>query len=353
MPSSPHPVLSASLAESLKDVGQLVTQRKRLFVKRSDIQPPLEKVIEQLAGLRSADIARAEKEICDAGGLDYRWTRGAGSGWQQPQRAHAAGQLKLSPDLAYLFIFHRDGYLREAALRSLERPMPGAFFATAIAWRMNDWVQQVRDAATACAARTFAISSPEVLADSAWALFDRQNTWSRWGTDRDILREIIIRPDVTHLLLEQIISSGSGPAPRLLRQILRGPALDEHLHRIARESTQPSVRAVAAQTLLEGHAAWIVGWQRRWIDKTYGISERVPKYQKRPLQHAPPRSELIDMLLADKSAMVRRVALDGAIKFALDTDKARAWGEAALRDRSASVRERGEYIVGKTSATTQ
>src|SRR5262245_27125913 len=75
----------------------------------------------------------------------------------------------------------------------------------AIAWRMNDWVSQVRDAAAACAARSFAITRPELLLETAWALFDRQNSWSRWGTDRDIVQEMISRPDVVRLLLEQII----------------------------------------------------------------------------------------------------------------------------------------------------
>lgn len=330
-------MLPAPLEGALRDVGQLLSRRK-------DVRAPLEQIVKQLALLRSADIARAEREISNAAGLEFRWSGGAISGWPQPQREHAVRQLRLNPELAYLLIFHRDGYLREAALRSLGGPVPSAFFATAIAWRMNDWVPQVRDAAAACAARTFAVTLPEILAASAWTLLDRQNTWSRWGTNRDVLREIVIRPDVVRLLLEQIVDSRSG-----LRQVLRRPAFDEHLIRLARASLQPSVRAVAAQTMLEGHAAWIVGWERHWIDKTYGISQLVPKYHERPVSPALPRHDVIDMLLTDKSAMVRRVALDGVIKFALHADRARQWAESALRDRSPSVRERAEYIVETTS----
>jgi len=332
------------LQQSLQELGLLLAKRK-------SVQALLAPIVRELALLRPTDIARAEKEICDAADLGFRWSGGPTVGWQQSHRLCAASQLKAVPDLAYLFIFHRDGNVREAALRSLEGTMPGAFFATAIAWRMNDWVSQVRDAAAACAARSFAITRPELLLETAWALFDRQNSWSRWGTDRDIVQELISRPDVVRLLLEQIIGAKSGPASRLLRQVLRGPTFDEHLTRIAREGMQPSVRAAAAQTLLEGRAAWIVGWQWRWIDKIYGAGERVPRYQERSVGRPLSRHDLIDMFLTDKSAMVRRVALDGVMKFALETDFARKCAESTIDDRSPSVRERAEYILRKTSST--
>src|SRR6218665_2975473 len=44
-----------------------------------------------------------------------------------------------SPDL-----FHHSGYVREAALKRIDGPVPNAFFLVALVYRLNDWVPEVR-----------------------------------------------------------------------------------------------------------------------------------------------------------------------------------------------------------------
>jgi len=67
------------------------------------------------------------------------------------------------PGLPFLFLFHRNGFLRQAALDRISGPIPNAFLVAALAWRRNDWVNQVRASAQACMDRCLPLTSPEVL----------------------------------------------------------------------------------------------------------------------------------------------------------------------------------------------
>jgi hypothetical protein len=44
-------------------------------------------------------------------------------------------QLARTPSLGWLFLFHRSGYLREAALARLQGPAPGSFLFAALVYR--------------------------------------------------------------------------------------------------------------------------------------------------------------------------------------------------------------------------
>src|SRR6187402_1518280 len=107
-------------------------------------------IVDQLSALPVETVARAEQELPVSAGL-YRGT------WDEIEYIppKQIDLLRTVKGLEYVFLFHRNGYLREAALHKLDGAMPSAFFFAAVAYRLNDWVQPVRQAALQCALRMF------------------------------------------------------------------------------------------------------------------------------------------------------------------------------------------------------
>jgi hypothetical protein len=118
--------------------------------------------------------------------------------------------LKRYPGIEYLFIFHGDGYVREAALKQIESGLPSPFLFAAIAWRLNDWAPPVRIAAAECAKRTFPQTAAEIVAQAAMALLSRESSWRRWTTERALLIEAFSRPDVAAAFTEIIEQKRTG-----------------------------------------------------------------------------------------------------------------------------------------------
>ena len=116
------PVLGLQLREALSRVGS------KLALQQS-VEGELGRVLEGLNLLPALAVVRAEREITCAAKLDYHW-RQPRRGMFRPRPAITdLDQLKTVPGIEYLFIFHRDGYIREAALHRL--PSPFLFAAIA------------------------------------------------------------------------------------------------------------------------------------------------------------------------------------------------------------------------------
>ena len=251
-----------------------------------------------------------------------------------------------------LFIFHFDGRIREAALQRITGPISSAFLFAAIAWRLNDWVEQVRSAATACAARTFNQTSPSIIAQAAKILMLREYTWQRWDKERGVLWDCFARNDVAEAMANDLISAQQGPSARILRQALKQPSIDSHLDGIAQSAVQPGARAAALQTLLAGEAKWPNGWEYYWIDKSLGRRGTRTKYETRPIEQRDGQDTpgLIVRGLHDLSAMVRRVAAQALIDRGVEIPDARNLASELLKDRSPAVRERAAYLLRDDAA---
>jgi len=302
-------------------------------------------ILDEMNALPPRIVVRADSEIAFAANLQ-KWRR------QYPlivrlfsPRMVDIEQLGRIPDLEFLFLFHRDGYVREEALRRLSSPIPSPFLFAAIAWRLNDWVDSVREAATECASRCFPITSPTVIADAALTLLTRENSWGRWTDERSALSTAFSRPDVAKALAAAIGAYRTGPMATVLRHALREGSLDMHLDELARDAVQPAVRATAAQALIDNHATWPSGWRWRWVDKSMGIRRRETAYSRRPLNYSAPRISVIESSAKDPSAAVRRVAVASLIQHQVDPIIARRIATPLLEDRSSSVRERAEFIL--------
>lgn len=329
--------LPAELLSALNNVGTKLREGNKAGAE-------LDVALGLLSRLEPGHVARADGEIADAAGL-HRQPPQPLMGRLLSPRPNGAEQLLALPGLEYLFLFHRDGRLREAALLKITGGLPNPFILATVLWRLNDWSEPVRQAAVRCANRSFPVTAPSVVARSAAELLVRQASWGRWRDERALLDHVFSRADVATHLADLIAGGITGPQASTLRYALRTPALDQHLERLAYDAVQPSVRALALNALIDGKAEWSTGTAWQWVDKTMGLRRRVPVFDHRPLSILAPRKALFERGIGDRSAAVRRVALSGVIRHLLGTEEASAFATLLLQDRSPSVRERAEFIL--------
>ncbi len=297
-----------------------------------------------LAGLPPGQVVQADAAIATAANLCCGTPRSVADR-RLSRRSTDTEQLLRTPGLEYLFLFHRDGRLREAALLRITGGLPTPFLFAAVLWRLNDRAAPVRDAAARCADRSFAATAPAVAAQAATALLTRQTSWHRWTDERAILDRALARDDVAKHLSRLVAGATTGPLASMLRHALRLPAFDPHLARIALKAVQPAIRAVALEALVNGEAEWPSGsaWQR--VDKPMGVRGRIAVFDHRALAVAFPEEELIAHGIKDRSAAVRRAALIAVIRHLPGTPDGRDHAAALVADRSPSVRERARFIL--------
>lgn len=330
-------VLSIELEQHLAAVGLRLE-------KGEPVAEFVEPAINGLANLPAAEINRAPRHIAEAAKLYHRLPSTGCRPAPPRQGLTDKEQLIRFPQLGLLFLFHLDGRIREAALQHVVGGLPGPFFFAAIVMRLNDWVEQVRTAAVEAAHRSFPKTSPDIVAVAAETLLLRQDSWGRWGTEREVVDAAFARSNVLRCLADFLEAATLGPSARLLRKALKNSEMDAYLLRLAVAARQPSVRAVAIQALVNGKASWQAGFKWEWVDKSLGVRKSVPRFEVRPLAVELNRSGIIEIAAADRSALVRREALDGIIRHRLD---GRQIAAALAHDKSASVRERAEFILNR------
>jgi hypothetical protein len=252
--------------------------------------------------------------------------------------------MKRSHDYAWFFLFHRSGYVREAALNAINAPPTSAFFLSALAWRLNDWVGAVRRAAVRCAERVFPRISPEVAASAAPYLLDRRFVWARWSDEAKVLDSVFGRRDVMAALAMRM-QQQPGPFASCLRHALRYPEIDKHLPRLAIDAIQPSVRVAAYQCLMSGRATWPTGFGWTWIDKVYGLRKRVRTLESRDIQTTSPAADWIRRGIHDRSVLVRRVAADAMVGARAQLPDADSLIAVLASDRSSAIRSRADYML--------
>jgi hypothetical protein len=303
----------------------------------------LKEILSGLSALPARQIVRANREIAAAARL-----------WWQPRQfisldflfARSEQQLmRKNPDYAWLFLFHHSGYVREAALDAINSPPTSPFFFAALAWRLNDWVEPVRQAASRCAERVLHQMRADVAATAALYLIDRRNAWGRWSDEPKVLDAVFESGDVMAALAAHVQEQTTGPLAACLRNALRYPNIDEHLPYLAANAIQPSVRAVAYQCLASGRASWQVGFRWLWVDKVYGLRRRVPKLETRDIQGNSSAAEWIRKAIHDKSPFVRRVAADALIAARSQLPDEDNLIARLAKDRSPAVRARADFML--------
>jgi len=335
-------VLPAALREALQVIANGLTAGQ---VSQSDLRV----AVSSLGALPPDAIGRADYEIAYVTELfHHQPPQGILSWWQRPRSHHDL--LRDVPGLAYLFLFHRDGRLREVALNRINDGLNSAFFFAAIAYRLNDWAAPVRAAAVSCAERVFPKTDSSVITAAAVFLLDRRQQWKRWQSEVSVLSAALCRSDVAEQRADIIHTAKDGPMGTVLRRALQDPGLDHHLDRLSTAALLPHVRAVALQALIEGRAAWPIGRDRLWVDKRYGLYRLVPVFDERTISRPCSLEVLIDRGARDRSALVRKVAAAGLIQYRASLTNLDSIIQRLANDRNRTLRERIEFILSERSA---
>lgn len=257
-----------------------------------------------------------------------------------------------TPFLTWIDLCSGDGFKREKTLRALSGAAPNSFFFALAVRRLNDWVPQVREAAREKLPIIAKVSDPEHVVDVLCVTLPH---WSSWGrmeeADKRTLLEITSIEEVAQSLKLRIISVASGPMTSILAQAGRTDTLDRCLSEIAKEAIQPSVRAKAYRSLLEGKMVWSEGRKWEWTDKQYCKGRLKPILSERSLSVTSPFLETLKLAAVDHSPMVRRVAGEMLIR------ELTTIGEESLKlanllacDSSPSVAERGQFALRRIEA---
>ncbi len=308
-----------------------------------DLETEIEAILQQFKRIPPSSIAAVSLQIRHDADLHAMLTDPFWASLSKPQAALRL--LKNTSGLKFIYIFHGDGYLREASLNKIADGLQSPFLVAAVIWRMNDWVAPVRTAAYFCAERVLPLTPPDIIARAALDLLRRQRAWERWGEpERSMIEEFYAQPDVTAELAKLLIQQTTGSTPTTLRHALRMPLLDAHLEDISTRSVNPVVRAIAVEALIDRKPKWRSGFRWDWIDKRYNLKRWMPTYSHRELACSVSQIEVADRAILDRSPTVRRV-LESVGRNSLPADAGRHYARQLESDRSAGIREAAAFIL--------
>lgn len=282
--------------------------------------------------------------------LDY-WERFIRSEFSTLLRAYSPPSWKIwskpSQTNTWFDLISWDGHKREIALNALSSPAPNSFFFALLLRRLNDWVPQVRKAARERIPQIVDASNPSFIVEALCVTLTHWYSWGRISElDKNALLSIISSKDIALIFMDRIVSSTSGPMMSILTQVGRTSALDIHLKDIAKRAVQPSVRAKAYRSLLEGKMTWLEGRKWKWSDLRFCEGRLKPIVAERDLSIVSPFLESLKLASTDPSSIVRKVAAEMLITN-LNTvgDESLAFARVFAADSSTSIAERGQFIL--------
>ena len=287
--------------------------------------------------------------------LDY-WERLIRSGFSSMLESTSQPKWKLwskpSQLLTWIDIVSWDGYKREKTLRTLTGAAPNSFFFALAIRRLNDWVPQVREAAREKLPLIAKASDPVHVVDALGVTLSHWNSWGRIEElDKQVLLEIISSKEMGEALKSKLISSTSGPMTSVFAQVGRTSVLDKYLSDIAQNAIQPSVRAKAYRSQLEGRMIWVEGRKWEWTDVRYCKGRLKPIVSERKLTITDPFVEILRMASHDRSPIVRRIAAEMLIReFETLGEESLRLAELFASDKSPSVSERGRFALKRLEA---
>ena len=259
--------------------------------------------------------------------------------------------VKINPDAGWIFIFHGDGFLRQSGLSSINSAPQSPFEFTAIVYRLNDWVENVRIDAYTYALLRFPETNSDIVAESVFFLLEQSEYLTRWNDQsKKLLEQELFRSDVLKNLREKFLEIRPGRLAYILSRLLRRPEFDRYLEELALNAKLPQVRAVAFDALLNERVIWTTGYKKIWIDKVYGISTRERIFETRKLSHPHDIQVLHSHAATDNSAAVRKIAANSLIAMAsesIPTTQMRKLAISLSLDKSKSVRKSVEFYLNK------
>jgi hypothetical protein len=219
------------------------------------------------------------------------------------------------PGLARLYLFHSNGFLREAACEAITSLNGSAFILCALYARANDWVPQVRTAARKALERLLPTADHPTLIAALPTLMFRISEWERLDNKPELIRQLMCRTAVQAAVIDYLMTAQYGPVGRVFRTALANTFLDAKLLELGRGAASPQVRSIALETLLFQRARRRTGYTYEWVDKSFGHKRRVAKVEERRLSKARDAPALLRMMLADHASLMRKHAADYLIQF--------------------------------------
>jgi hypothetical protein len=315
----------------------------RLAIDRTDTVG-IHRIVTKVSTLPPQAIYEVERLI---GWLPHVFPRRQSWLWFRPGTNRV---VEIEPAHAPAFMFNRSGYVREAALKAVSQLPDKPFFLAALVWRLNDWVEPVRRAAEDCANRELPRLSIRTIVATAPFLLERMPHWGRWGSPPAIMLDTLARPDCVQELVVQFAKTAEISAGAL-RGALRFGLLDNHLLSMLRTAKRPEFRAIALKAIINSEVTWVTHYERQWVDKTYGITRRVPILARRAIQQPAPLDVLIREGAADRSPLVRRVAAHCLVQHAASLSNIKSLMALFDSDGSPSVRWNIEYLARTTNSS--
>lgn len=220
-----------------------------------------------------------------------------------------------NPSITLLDLASWDGLRRERALKSVNSDLPNRFFMALAIRRLNDWVPQVRLAASKLMSQLLAHPDPASVADVIFFTFCHWSSWQRIDdTDRNAVFNVLANPRITEYFISILINSSAGPLVSVLSELGRSSVIDNQLEEIARQAVQPWVRAKAYRSLLERRITWVEGRKWQWTDRRYNEGKMIAVVVDRELTITVPFLSTLYTAANDRSSIVRRVAAEMLIK---------------------------------------
>lgn len=262
------------------------------------------------------------------------------------RRMNGGTLLQEHPDLGWLLMFHGSGYVRQASMEALTTSPSCPFEVAAVVYRLNDWVGNVRAASSEYARKFLVAASAEAISESAFFLLPQVTLLNRWDDQAlTVVHDSIYRREVLDEMREQFLAPRSGKVGQSLRLILHRADFDIHLEKLALDASLPTVRAIAAETLLMGRARWFVGYRREWVNKVYGITRRIGEFETRNVEIDFGVADVLRAAARDKSSLVRRIAADFLVsKREHLTAEMAEFSDALRNDKSSAVRSRIDFL---------
>ena len=254
--------------------------------------------------------------------------------------------LKADPPLAWTVLRHRDGYLREAALKALTGPITLSSELIDIAERLNDWVPEVRVAALDAAHRLFPTAEPDIVAEAAPYLLSLWGIWQRWDSDGVATVDALVgQPEIINRIIHSLEDKRSRIGPWQLAHLLRHDWIDAHLPHLAQFAVHPQVRKLAFAVVLQGKAKWRSRFVRSAEEIKYSIEKSTAVFESRPLVASVDPAALVERGLRDRFAAVRWLAAGALVENLVEISDQERTINRLLSDKSRSVRERGKFLA--------
>jgi hypothetical protein len=253
----------------------------------------------------------------------------------------AASQIDLAD--APLLMFNRSGYVREDALINLQEIPTSPFFVAALTHRMNDWVAPVRLAAEECAKRILPAIPAKIVVGAIPFLLGRIDSWLRWSEIPEIVLSTLTRVDCEKEL-SSLLARPNDIRTSAVRAALRLGLLDNHILDLVQTAKRPEHRAVILKSLVDREVTWVKYYGKKWVDKSYNISRRVPIFGHKPIIVTRPIEDLIRLGAEDRSTLVKKIAANGLVKYAdsvSELDKLMTLFES---NQSLSIKSCMEYL---------